>query len=157
MLNSKHFLKIHSSHFTAEFAALAFSNCRDARCGLLNCKTENGNVAPCALLSRWLLSVLRQPLRVLLRDIIQLNFLNLFSLALFGKMVTPSCIHLRLLNVNFLSGALIDNIVCNLYLILGNFILSCGLKLLFPKMSSLAARTGCTLQNSKCDHIGTFS
>jgi hypothetical protein len=40
---------------------LALSNCRDARCGLLNCKTENGNVAPCPLLSRWmlLLSVLR--------------------------------------------------------------------------------------------------
>jgi hypothetical protein len=144
---------------------LALSNCRDARCGLLNCKTENGNVALWPLVSRWLLllSVLRQPLRLMLGDIIQLNFLNLFSLALFAiKMVTASCIHLRLLNLNFVSGAFTDNIACNLYMAIsrqfpGNFILSCGLKLPFPKMLSLSARTGCTLQNSKFDHVGTFS
>ncbi len=31
-------------------------------------------------------------------------------------MVTPVCIHLRLFNVNFVSGAFTDNIVCNLYM-----------------------------------------
>jgi hypothetical protein len=44
MLNSEYFI-FTVQNFTVEFAALALSNCRDARCGLLNCKTENGNVA----------------------------------------------------------------------------------------------------------------
>jgi uncharacterized membrane protein AbrB (regulator of aidB expression) len=76
--------------------------------------------------------------------------LNLFPLALFAiKMVTSSCIHLRLLNVNFLCGAFTD-----LHVHLQPTIYTWQFHLI---MWSLAARTGCTLQNSKCDHVGSFS
>jgi hypothetical protein len=66
-------------------------------------------------------SVLRGYANLFGSNIIQLNFLNLFSLALFGKMVTPSCIHLRLLKLNFLSGVFTDNIACNLYMAISSY------------------------------------
>jgi len=67
-------------------------------------------------------SVLRGYANLFGSNIIQLIFLNLFSLALFAiKMVTPSCIHLRLLKLNFLSGVFTDNIACNLYMAISSY------------------------------------